>query len=171
MSFKRPYIGTSEDRLVSLINEDNNTNLSLITDFTFGNISEYSDPQGRNTRVDLIASPNSGYSDDMVFYTRLSIDVLENIPDNEKLLVVVDTLPIMVHDLLSDINESLNLSLSTDEVLNIRLDSKEPSYPLTIVEGSLAWLPSTYQFKVHHREDDLQISSIITNTELNNLEF
>lgn len=151
---QEPYKGTSEVRLVDLINEANGTELKLTDDFTFGAISDYTDAQGRNTKIVLKANASTSFADDVVFYNRLPITVLTNLPDIDERIVRIESLPTSVHELLDDINETLGLDLTTDEVLNTTITEKESTYPLTIVDGSVAWLPSTYNFNVHHAEDD-----------------
>lgn len=171
MPLIRPYNGASQERLLSLINAKNTPNLALGTDFTFGTITNYTDDEGRNTRVTLIANPSSNYVDDEIFYTRLPLDIIGNLPIEERPKVIINALPFTIHEILPQINATLGLSLSTDEVLNSSYTDEEPSYEITVVEGSLAWLPSTYSFQAHHEQADVDLSDVITTTELDGLVF
>jgi len=140
------YQGTSQARLLALINSDNSKSYAYSTDLTFGTPADYTDDDGRNTKIDLIANPNGNYANDTVFYTRLEIGVLADAQTDT--VVIPAEFPFATHDILDAINTGLGLNLTADEVQNITYtEEDETGYDLTIVAGSLAWLPSTWKFQ------------------------
>lgn len=145
----KPYQGSSEQRLVDLINSDNNTNLVLGVDYTFGELSEYSDAAGRNTQIVLLPLPPSGHKKEQtVFYRRLPIDVLADLP-SEMVEAVPVNIPFTIHEVLPEINNKLGLALTEEEVVDATYDTGHARYPLVISAGSKAWLGgSSYAFEV-----------------------
>lgn len=148
MSTTKPYSGTSKDRLVALINSDNGTNLQEGVDFVFGPVTSHSGKNGRNTRIKIIPIDTETYSERSVDYKRLSINVINNLPPGFIERVEINTLPFTTHSILEDINEALGLDLTEDEVVDELHETSSFEYPLKIRSTSLAWLASTYMFKV-----------------------
>lgn len=148
MPIIKPYEGLSRDRLTNLINSDNNTSLVEGVDFTYSTLTIQSGPNGRNTAVNVIPVDDTTFQPSTVRFYRLNISVLSLLPEGEINLVDVPDLPFTTHDILANINLSLGLNLVEEEVENITYDEVRSEYPLTIVQGSFAWLPSTYYFKV-----------------------
>jgi len=150
MAFQ-PYLGTSKQRLVALINSDNNATLVEGEDFTLGAPSANSGPEGRNTKVTLTPTNSSEYTPSDLRYTRLSIAVLSTLASAspESITPVeITEIPFSIHGILDDINTALGLNLTPEEVQDQTFSAAQIQYPLTIVEGSYAWLPSTYNFSV-----------------------
>lgn len=144
----KPYKGLSNDRLTDLINSDNGTTLVEGVDFNYGPVTESAGTGGRNTAIELIPTDTTQYTSSVVRYTRLPIHVMGLLPEGEVDSVEISELPFTIHQILPKINEALGLDLTPDEVLNTTHTQRHSVYPLTILPGSLAWLPSTYYFKV-----------------------
>lgn len=149
MSTLKPYSGKSKDRLVELINHDNGTNLVEGVDFVFGTVESHSGNGGRNTRIKLIPTDTENYGEEYVNYYRLSINVLDLLPDEFIEIVNIAQVPFTIHSILDDINTSLGLDLEPSEVVNETHSIEQQFYPLKIRVGSFAWLPSTYNFKTN----------------------
>lgn len=172
MSDTNPYQGSSAQRLTDLINNDNDTTLVLGSDFTFGPMSVYVDEAGRNTQVALIPGPGTRYKAATVHYTRLGIDTLSELPDGSLKAVAVGPTPIVIHDILPQINFALGLTLTVDEVQNNTFGERLDSYDLTIRENaSLAWLGSTFQFAARHPDEPVPIDEVFLITNLSGLEY
>lgn len=145
----KPYDGLSGDRLTDLINLDNSSSLVQGVDFTYGPVTVINGNNGRNTAIDVLPTDTESHSESTVKYIRLPISIMGLLPVGEVDSVDVDALPVTTHDLLPRINAALGLSLTEDEVQNIEYTQVLATYPLTIVDGNIAWLPSTYNFKVN----------------------
>lgn len=144
----KPYEGLSNDRLTDLINSENNTSLVEGVDFTYGPVTVSAGPQGRNTSIILTPPEESGFSETTIRYIRLPLTIMGLLPEGEVDYVDIENIPFTIHEILPKINASLGLSLTTSEVVNSTQTQAALQYPLTIVAGSFAWLPSTYNFKV-----------------------
>ncbi|MFL9998856.1 DUF7941 domain-family protein [Paraburkholderia sediminicola] len=149
-----PYIGKSADRLVALINADNNTALQAGQEFEFGQPEEDAKaPDGRNTKVTLIPMPDSLlYDRQDVYYWRLDISALERLPLGSTRAIEAPPVPFSTHDVLPQLNDALGLELVPAEVEDITYTTIDDAYPLTIAPSSYAWVVSTYMFKVIHPE-------------------
>lgn len=170
MTKTHSYAGKSSERLVSLINHDNNTNLMVGVDFVFGTPKVYEDAV-RNTRVELIAIASTNYAHDEVYYTRLNIDRLVEPVNYQKHPVRLDTLNTTTHEILGRINSAFGIDLDEHEVVNEPITHYQTHYTLKITQYSLAWLESDLVFKAHHAIDDISLESVIKTTELNALSF
>lgn len=173
MADLKPYGGTSQQRLVDLINEDNGSNLVHGRDFTFEEgVQDYSDPNGRNSKIKLVPVPGTSYKDDaMVFYRRLPITVLEELPPGFTKTVEIDAFPFTTHQIIDRINTALGLDLVTSEIEDIGYDNRFDTYKLTIVSGSLAWVESTFNFKARLPSDPVEIEDEVTRRDLDGLEY
>lgn len=156
MALIKPYFGLSKDRLVNLINSDNQTSLELGVDFDFGSLSSISGNGGRNTTIELLSANQGSFTNTNVNYTRLLISVLGLLPATEIDYVNLPKLPTSTHAVLEEINRALGLSLEATEVEDITYSEANVQYPLTIKAGSMAWLPSTYYFKA--RTEDMMLT-------------
>lgn len=156
MPLTKPYQGLSNNRLTELINKDNNTTLVEGVDFNYGTLSVKASSGGRNTSIELNPADTNQFTPVTVNYTRLQIGVLDLLPKEMKDYVNLPSLPVSTHDILEEINRALGLNLTTSEVQNIEYTDNAAKLPLTILAGSLAWLPSTYYFKV--RTEDMILS-------------
>lgn len=170
-----PYIGTSVDRLTKMINQDNGKQLQVGVDFTYGTpVTVTSGKDGRNTKVTLTPIPGTKYEKDGpkdVFYWRLGIDALGRLPAGSLDEVQVPNVPFKIHAILPLINQALGLNLLPEEVENTEYTVQADSYTLTIVEGSLAWKPSSYTFAAHNTGEDIPLASVVVNTNLNGFEY
>lgn len=144
------YAGGSQDRLLSLINVQNGTNLVVGTDFSFGPLSVVN-AEGRNTRLKVFPLDTTAFpEDEYILYTRLSLEVLNEIPQDEFTRVSIPSLPFSIHDILPQINAALRLDLTLFEVVNDTFTELRTHYPLTIRgNNSLAWVESVYYFEVN----------------------
>ncbi len=145
MSSSKPYTGTSNDRLTALINAANGTNLVEEIDFTYGLPQPTIGPRGENTKVVLTPCAGTLYRGPVtIYYNRLSLDVLNLLPEGFIKPALIDVFPFCMQNVLGNIDDALGLQLEPHEVINVCFDNPQPSYPLTITPNSLAWLPSTY---------------------------
>lgn len=172
MAREQPYSGTSQARLVRLINTENSKNLVHGVDFVFGSMTEYTDPAGRNTQIQLLAKPGTRYEDSEVFYYRIPVSVLDDLPEEELTEVLIPSLPFSTHQLIGPINAALGLNLTLDEVVDEVFTEKASKYALTINGSkSLAWLDSSIEFKARHVDDPAPLSEAITNDNLDGLVY
>jgi hypothetical protein len=127
-----------------MINTDNQKQFVVGVDFAFGSPQSYSDAEGRNTAVtvqplegDAVAFPET------VYYERLNISILNNLPDGIIKEVVLPVVPFTLSSVIDRINTALGLNLTTDEIVDKTITTVEDSYTLTINEAtSLGWLGS-----------------------------
>lgn len=143
----KPYAGESHDRLTALINLDNQTNLVEGIDFNFGPVSEFAGNGNRNSRVTIVPT-DANILPATISYRRLSATVLNNLPAGEIAPVILNSFNFDTYSILANINSSLGLDLTSSEVDNTIFNEARLQYPLNIVSGSLAWIPSTYNYKV-----------------------
>lgn len=166
------FLEPSDWRLAHLINQDNARQIRYGVDYTFGLPKDYSDQDGRNTQVPLIANPHSNYANDTVYYRRLPIDVLNSAPLGQKHPVRVEhDDQVDAHQLLDRINESYSIHLLANEVDPKLIKESDHWYLLTILCTSLAWLPGTLRFKVHLAKNDIPLGALIRTTQLMDLRF
>lgn len=162
----KPYSGLSAWRLTELINAANPNQPTLVdgVDFLYGD-PVASVAAGYNTRVRLKSLRPSRPKDRDIYYNRLPLDVLNELPPAFIQPVVTDKETFTIHGILEEINYALGLDLEPQEVLNTTHNLGEPSYPLIIKEGaSLAWLGNTrYDFKVDPLVIDLSAVIRVTN--------
>jgi len=168
MAKTNPYAGLSGKRLEALIRAKNDPNLTAGVDYTYGLPQAYSDSEGRNTKVTLTPVNHNRYgSPQDVFYHRLDLAVLGNLPPGYIRPVYIPNYPFSIHDVLPKINHYLGLNLTTDEVENTTYFTEQDTYRLKAVESnSLAWIGS-YQFAVHFSWDGIPLEEVVLSTELN----
>lgn len=144
-----PYKGRSLDRLVALINQDNETAFKLGVDFDLGPPIAFNGPGGRNTRARLTPRPGSVlYTPQDLAYWRLGIDALSRLPEGSVDTVPLTAMPFTTHEILPLLNAALGVDLLPEEVEDITYTTVQSSYPLTIRAGSHGWKESTYWFHV-----------------------
>lgn len=147
MSRIKPYAGTSRQRLTDLINQANQTNREEGVDFRFSLPVQETGPSGQNTSA--VLNPVEGTlfkSPVKVFYNRLDLSVLADLPAGEIQPVVISSAPFWMRTHLSQINDALGLSLLPDEIHNDYVSELSSSYTLRINETfSHAWINS-YRF-------------------------
>lgn len=153
----KPYLGLSSVRLTTLINKSNpdQAPLRLGTDFQFGSPHPTTE-SGYNTRVRL-QNLNPEGSDQDIFYNRLGLDVLADLPEGFVSKVAIGSYDFTIHGAINAINAALGLNLKTDEVVDHHFTTPQAKYPLTIGNrGSLAWLDdTTYFFELYSPEVEL----------------
>lgn len=140
-----PYKGLSQTRLVDLINTHNESELIVPSDFTFGKIVTIYTPQ-YNTRVRIKPQDTGTYVEQDVFYNRLDISVLNNLPPGTIKHVAITQLPFTIHGILPAINTALGLNLTTAEVFDAEYTEQKPKYTLQVRSNQLAWMPSSFEF-------------------------
>lgn len=146
----QPYKGTSVNRLVALINTQAEVALVLGTDFTFGKLTTLSHPR-YNTRIRIKPVDQGQYVEQDVFYTRLSLQAIGRLPAESRPAVIIRQLPFTIHQILPDINITLGLDLTPEEVFDTRFTTREDTYRLQVRSGaSVAWAPSYYDFAANH---------------------
>lgn len=161
----QPYRGTSNQRLVDIINATNGKNLQEGVDFRFGVPKSVSEDEGFNTRIRLHRL-NANYGSDVdIEYTRQPISVLNELPERWIITPNVRA-PFYIHDVLTEINQAIGLDLLPHEVENTYYPEELDAYRLTITESSLAWQPGSY-YDVQIKEIWLDMS--ILNTRLDGL--
>lgn len=141
----KPYSGLSRDRLTKLINASNPNQPALVegVDFQFG--KPLSTIQtGFNTRVRLQNLNPSKATDRDVFYNRLGLEVLADLPPGFIKKVSTGSYDFSIHQAIDAINLALGLDLTVTEVKDEHFTVRREKYPLTIGnQGSLAWLDNT----------------------------
>lgn len=168
-----PYAGSSAQRLVALINQDNASNLQLGVDFTFGLPLPYSDAKGRNTQVSLIPSATSKWrSPETIHYTRLSLRVLRELPSGWIQPVLIANAPFSLQDVLDSINSALGINLDIEEIVNVQYDALQATYRLPINEQvSLAWIDSDFVFPAVFANVDIPLDTAIAQKALSGLTY
>lgn len=146
MTTTQPYAGASSQRLIDLINAQNQSHYQLGVDFTLGSPTPYSDAAGRNTKV-ILTPLNGLYSPIELHYYRLPLTVLNQLPAGDVLPVQIPGVPFTLRGILAQINTALGLNLDPSEVVDQTYSTQQPSYSLPIDESvSLAWLNSAFSF-------------------------
>lgn len=149
-----PYSGSSAQRLTAVINKDNHKELRLGADFTFGLPIDFEEIEQRvvvrNTQVLLVPVFGTRYHPEYVFYERLTLQALYDLPEGYIAPVVVPPGSFYIHDILDSINAALGLNLAADEVVNAFFEEELDAYPLhTLNDVCLAWLDSDFTFTVN----------------------
>jgi hypothetical protein len=149
MPVVKPYLGLSRDRLTSLINSANDPDRVEGTDFTYGLPNSVVGPNNENTTVTLTPVHGTNYRSPVnVFYNRLSIAVVGDLPYNSIEPAVIPSAPFWIRNVLPEINRALGLNLTADEIVNRLYTSIQSTYELKINGSkSLAWLSSTLEFQ------------------------
>lgn len=144
----KPYLGLSNQRLVGLINESNETQYELGADFVFGSLRPVSRDDYRNTSI-IIVPADPDIQPEAVYYRRLSLAVFNAIDDSIP-PVKIPSVPTTTHEILDIINAMLGINLQPSEVENIRYDAFSNRLRLKIASefSSVAWVESHYDFKV-----------------------
>lgn len=155
MANPKPYGGSSAQRLTAMINRDNQGSLQLGIHFTFGEPSEFLDEYGRNTQVTMTPVPGTHFrGPETIYYKRMSLDVLANLPGGFVQPVLVPRGPIYIHDILPRINAALGVDLEPEEVVDEYFEEELDVYPLRIVNSaSLAWVESGFTFAIEREPD------------------
>ena len=170
MSVPKPYSGTSAARLTEMVNRANASAFVYNYDFTFGSPEAVSGEDGANTSVKMIPlRALDRYDSVELRYTRLPISVLELLAA-EFSPVPIHVVPFNTLSILPQINAALGINLLPGEVDNVIFEEELPSYTLTIKEGSLGWLPSSFEFSAEHIPG-VPLSSVITVTTLSGLTY
>lgn len=165
-----PYKGTSHARLSELIEKSQPLALPLFSQFGFKYLEAVPGGQEGATRVTAIHSIGNVYQSDEIElnYTRLSLDVLKDLPHGEILGFEDVAYPTSTHRILDKINHALGLDLVESEVEDTPLAAAPEKMPVTITSKSLLWLPGTYLFNMRYTPADSRITSggefRITNT-------
>lgn len=147
----KPYEGADFNRLSDKLNELNSTNHQYFDDYTFGTpILDNSIP-GYNTQVDIHPQDKFKYNTQTLKYNRLSLSILNNLPEGWITPVRLTKIPFTIHEMLSVINFHLGLTLQASEVENTTYTSEQSEYTLRISSStsSLAWTKSSYSFKAY----------------------
>lgn len=167
-----PYIGTSVARLTAMINQDNNNHIAPGVDFTFGVPAAFDGDDGRNTKVTLTpvaGTPYAGPQD--IEYWRLGIDAIGRLPEGSVDPVSVPAGAFTIHGILTTINTALGLNLTTDEVEEAAYTGGEDTYTLTVLDTSLCWFGSTYDFAAYIGDADIPLDEVITITSLSGFDY
>ncbi len=166
----KPYSDISRDRLTKLINDSNPNQQPLVEwiDFQFGKPLSTT-KTGFNTRVRLKNLNPDKASDRDVFYNRLGLDVLGELPEGFIKEVDTGTYEFSIHGAIDAINSALGLDLTIEEVVDRSFVLPQDKYPLTIGNnGSFAWLgDTTYYFTI--KDQSVWLASIWTNVYLDGL--
>lgn len=147
----KPYKGNSLGRLVDLINTVAIRQLTYGVDFTLSNMTAVSGSSEYNTKMRLTPTDPT-YSPQDLYYTRLDIGILANLPAGFLEAVKIYNVPFSIHGILAEINTALDLNLTTDETYNTTYSTRENRYNLQVRgNASWAWITSTYSFLVEHQ--------------------
>lgn len=153
MAITHPYKGTSVARLVALMNETNGTNYQIGIDFEISDLANTTGAGFRNSQF-RVTPTSSEYEEQTMRFRRLSLSVLNEVPQNTIRPVVIPQVPFTIHEILPEINDALGLDLTPEEVLNTEYTETQGYYRLQIAGpfASLAWLESGYTFVAVHEE-------------------
>ncbi len=146
------YQGRSDQRLLDLANTTNSTSYALGVDLNFGTIGQI-DEDGFNTRV-RVNPIKSIYSPQWLRLRRLSLAIMQPLADVMEPIEVFG--PVTSHDLLDQVNQELQLDLTTEEVELTTFDTASDSLAFNIAGpiASFAWLQSGINIKVKLSEED-----------------
>lgn len=146
MTTLHPYSGNSADRVAALVNAKNALALQYGVDFTLGLPQDYTDSQGRNTKV-VLTPTDATYSTSELHYWRLPLTVLNQLPMGAIQKVAIPAVPFTIHGIIDAINAALGINLSINEVQDQTYTTEQDSYPLTILNNvSYAWIDSDFTF-------------------------
>lgn len=166
----KPYSGLSNDRLTKLINDANPNKPALVegVDFQFGKPLSTT-RSGYNTRVRLKSLSPDKAADQDIYYNRLSLEVLNDLPPGCIKEVHIGTSEFSIHGAIDAINLALGLDLTIEEVKDRVFVEPQEKYPLTIGnQGSFAWLDNTtYYFTLG--EGDMWLADLLTKIYLDGL--
>lgn len=167
-----PYRGRSSARLTALINAANNKNIVEGVDFTYGTpVAISPDTMGRNTKVTLHPATGSHYKAPQdIFYTRLGIDALTRLPPDSVDAVLIWGIPFSVHQMLPNINFALGLDLLPEEVEDTVYNAEQPTYTLRLLNTSLAWHDSVFQFRAT-TVPLIPLASVVRDPNINALDY
>lgn len=145
-----------KSQLTSIANHDSNVSWQEMIDFDFGDIDTVSvAPAGRNTRIYVYAH-KQGYVDQWLYYTRVSPSTInDQFIDGNVPAVTVPNQPFTVYSILDQINATLGLQLTSDDVENTAFEPGLLAYPITFKTTSLAWLAGTYNLKVTYDQSTI----------------
>lgn len=150
MGAENPYGGSSADRLIAMINEENGTdyvnNLNVTVGPPFATVGDGLS----NTRVIVKAIEDMRYDGEMeILYNRLPLEALVSESGCPIGPVYIESLPFSIHEILDRLNDVYRTNISPDEVEDEVFTEKRDKYPLKIKEDvSLAWLRSEFEFPV-----------------------
>lgn len=145
----KPYNGSSLSRLTALINQVSAFHLVYGVDFTLGDMVPVNG-RGYNTKIRIIPVDPS-YAAQDIYYTRLSIAEMGNLPTGFVKQVDLAVIPFSTQALLADINTALGLQLTSAEIYNDTYGTREEAYTLHVRGlNSLAWTTSKFDFNVRH---------------------
>lgn len=172
MAKVRPYKGQSPQRLIAMINQKNGSNLQLGIDLTFGPPVSWVDEENRNTKISAIPTEQSIYSKPQdVFYWRLNLQVLGNLPEGVVEKVVIPGFPFSVHQILPAINEALGLDLREEEVEDTLYGTEQALYNLRINPAtSEAWY-GEFSFATRLEGTPKPLGEVIVVRALNGLNY
>lgn len=174
MAIVQPYSGAGSQRLVAMINRVNNISLDLDQQVILSAPEGFQDANGRNTKVHVTPKfpkdKNKGFVEKDIHYTRLPLSVLNNLPEGAVTSVFIESLPFTIHGILQSINAALGIDLDVSEVEDAEFTEALPQYPLVIKnEVSLAWIADDFQFKARHPSEDIPLSDVLRDGELDGL--
>lgn len=175
MATLTPYIGKSNDRLTAMINKDNKSTLQEGVHFTYGAVEDHTDADGRNSKIVLTPVPGTKFKEAAeVYFWRLDLAVLGELPAGSIDKVYNVTLPTSIHQLLPRINAALGLTLQPAEVKDTAIATQVATADIEIEAGSLAWLAGT-KFTIDLDEGDspegIPLVTVITQPDLSGLEY
>lgn len=140
-------------QLTTIANHDSNVNRVEMIDFDFGNIETgVIGAAGRNTRI-YIHAHKQGYIDQWLYYTRIDPKTIDDqfvggVPP----LTEIPNELFTVYGILEQINTTLNLHLTVDDVVNAAFLPGLKEIPIKFKTTSLGWLPGTYTLHVKYAE-------------------
>lgn len=146
--FTGPEIATDKKgQLTTTANRENGVNWTALIDFQFGNMEgNVTGQAGRNTRV-FIKALKPGYLDQWLYYVRVDPKTINDQFTGEVPLVVVPRGELTTHEILDQINSTLNLHLTIDDVENTTYPAGTRDYPIKFKPSSFGWLPGIYVMK------------------------
>lgn len=136
------YKGTSLQRLGDELNTANRLMLVPGVDYTFNSVRAINGANGINTEVVFKPLIFAGlFKEQKLQYTRLNIDVLNNLPKGYLKPVVIEKLPSTYQELVPAINKAFGLDLVADEIVDGVVPYDVTELVLNVNENnSLAWI-------------------------------
>jgi len=174
MAFASDYTKSPEQILIDLINNDNAGAFPMTTALIeFAPATENTDAEAtRDSIVVATAKAGSGYKGSQTFhYNRVD---LANVPGTRPVAFQKGDAT-LVSELVEEINLAFGINLTAADYIDVELPVFAGDEPhetgqvvLTAKEGSLVWIGS---LTLTINANDIELSTVLTNTELNGLVY
>lgn len=143
-------------QLNQIANHDNAVAWTSPTDFEFGaNESTTVDSAGRNTRI-YVTAHKPGYIDQWLYYVRINPPTInDQFIDGVVPEVTIPNAPFTIVGIIAQINSTLNLHLTTEDVEDTPYQPGNTTYQIKFKPTSIGWLPGVYTIKVNYDQEQV----------------